>query len=411
MNENYCRQVSQKVRQVRRKGAESGKFMGNYAPYGYDKCPTDKYKLIVDEVAARVVQRIFDEFLKGTSARQIGERLNMDGIPCPQAHRYDRLGKPNSNKSKTWCSSTVTSTLDNQVYLGHLISGKREVVSFKTKQRRTVAPEDWIIVHNTHEAIISQEVWDKAQALRKRELRTRKVKDSSKPPIFSGLVFCKDCNAQLAATFQGREGSQKRVYRCGTYNNHGKSVCASHSIKEDVLEAVVLSEIHQYAVLATADRESLTQKVLAGLMAETNQNKVSAKKELQAVRKKVDSIKARIKSVYLDKMNGKIDESIAFQLLADFDSEQRALQAKIPDLETKADEERSHAEDTNQWLELISDYLDIKCLDPILAKALIDRIIVSDKYVVDEVSHKDIEIFYKFVGNITAIIPATKDAA
>src|SRR5699024_10874927 len=132
--------------------AEQGKFMGSQAPYGYMKSPEDKHVLIIDEEAAAIVRRLFNEFANGDSARMIADKLNAEGINTPRFYHYEKMGRTNplTEEKNVWGSATITQLLKNQVYIGNMVQGKRQVVSFKTKKMRTVPPENWIVVENTH---------------------------------------------------------------------------------------------------------------------------------------------------------------------------------------------------------------------------------------------------------------------
>lgn len=151
LNEFYPKQVSKKVRQVKRASAQQGKFMGSQSPYGYQKSPEDKHVLIVDEEAAQVIRRLFYEFANGDSARMIAERLNTEKVDSPCFYHYAKIERVNplSEQKNVWGSATVLQLLRNQVYIGNMVQGKRQVVSFKTKKVRQVDPENWIVVENT----------------------------------------------------------------------------------------------------------------------------------------------------------------------------------------------------------------------------------------------------------------------
>ena len=136
LNEFYPKQVSKKVRQVKHAGTRQGKFMNSQAPYGYQKSPQDKHILIVDEDAARIVRRLFTEYAGGDNARMIADRLNAERIDSPRFYHYAKMGRENplSNQKNVWGSATIMQLLRNQAYIGNMVQGKREVISFKTKK-------------------------------------------------------------------------------------------------------------------------------------------------------------------------------------------------------------------------------------------------------------------------------------
>lgn len=163
-NEMYAKDISRKVRAARAVNAKQGKFLGSKPPFGYTRCPTDKHKLIIDEKPAQIIARMFEMFASGDSGRHISDIFNKEGIPSPRAYFYQQAGRENPlNESMTWNSNTVMQLLKNQVYIGNMVQGKRRVTSFKTKNRAVVPEEDWIVVEDTHEAIVGKDVWARVQ--------------------------------------------------------------------------------------------------------------------------------------------------------------------------------------------------------------------------------------------------------
>lgn len=165
MNDFYPREVSRKVKQVKRQNAKDGCFIGSQPPYGYTRAPHNIHQLVIDEEAANNVRNVFQQFASGKNASVIARGLNRSGVLCPRAYHYTQKGKTNPNKqeSMTWSSSTVMAMLRNCVYHGDMAQGKRLNVSYKSKKRRVTTPDEWIVVKNTHEAIIDDKTWDTVQ--------------------------------------------------------------------------------------------------------------------------------------------------------------------------------------------------------------------------------------------------------
>lgn len=271
VNEFYPKQVSKKVRQVKRQGAEHGKFMGSQAAFGYRRSPEDKHKLIVDEAAAVTVRRVFREFYSGASGREIAQRLTHEGIDSPQffSYKYRNGQKPRENAKNHWSSSTICQMLDNPVYVGDMAQHKRENRSHKSKKRIVVDHADWIIVRDTHEPIIDRELWEEVRERRtttKKRVRKTKGNGNSDFAMFSGCLFCADCGARLAYQSSPKSGA----YRCSHYNNSGASACSTHYIPEETLADLVLNDLRQYAKLAVEDRQRLEKELLHILVREQN---------------------------------------------------------------------------------------------------------------------------------------------
>lgn len=191
MNDNYCRDISIKIRsqlQVKRK---NGEFIGAFAPYGYEKSPEDKNKLIVDVYAAEVVRDIFGWKLSGINQDAIARRLNEQGILSPLEYKRSK-GLPYKTSFKTkskaqWTPVAVRRILTNPVYVGTLVQGIRTRPNYKIKTVIVNEQDKWAIYENAHEAIINPRQFVLVQRLL--ELDTRAKTDCSRWRGFSAAVI------------------------------------------------------------------------------------------------------------------------------------------------------------------------------------------------------------------------------
>lgn len=168
VNEWYSEELSENIRAVFRRKMEQGQFLGNYAPYGYCKDPLDRHHLVIDEETAPVVQEIYHLYLSGLSCKMIAERLTEWAIPTPSQVKKNRGQDLGRKDCRRWSAGTVRKILKNPVYLGHMVQGKEEKISFKEKKVHELPKNRWFVVKNTHEAIIKQEVFDEAGRMLKR---------------------------------------------------------------------------------------------------------------------------------------------------------------------------------------------------------------------------------------------------
>lgn len=412
INEYYPREISKKVRQVKRTNAEKGMFMGSRAPYGYKKSPIDKHQLIIDEEVAPIVVRIFEEMASGRSGRWIAEQLNKEGYLCPRAYYYDKIGKENpKDETMLWGSSTILGIVTKRVYLGTLIQGQRQVVSFKSKKRRCTEPDEWIIVENTHEAIVDNDLWEAANAEKRGGRRFNLPKTERDISIFAGLVRCADCGGPMCASLRGRTGLKKLTYRCSKYTNYGKDFCKSHNVREEVLEVLVINDIRNYARLTATEQSDLSEKIAALLRGATQTNIESAKKQLELSKKKSEEINKTVKNLYAERLKGKMPETFFYSMLDDYSKELENVQKKIDELTEEINRNDEADSNADKFVKLASKYIKIRHLDFELAHELIDSIIVSEFYLVDGKRTQDITIKYKFVGNLSALLKNNLGAA
>ncbi len=195
INDSYCRDISTKVKSQLEVKCKNGEFIGAFAVYGYLKNPQNKNQLIVDDYAADIVKKVFFWKMEGLSAQAIATRLNELGILPPLEYKKSngvsyRSGFSVSSKTG-WSSVSVKRVLTNEVYLGHLVQGKRQKINYKVKKVEEKLEHEWIRVENTHEAIISEDTFQIVQNLLQSDGRVLGKSKEVNP--FTGLLFCGDC--------------------------------------------------------------------------------------------------------------------------------------------------------------------------------------------------------------------------
>ena len=283
-NEQYARDISKKVHSSMRTKQKAGEFIGAFTSYGYKKSPTDKNKLVIDEYAAGVVRRIFRMYVSGCGKNSIAVTLNKEGIVCPS--EYKKLSGENYRNSHRlestsyWTYSTINRLLQNEMYLGNMVQGTK-TQHMRGKQRAT-DKEDWIIVKGTHEAIIDEDTWKKAQDLLKR--RTRGLDLNNNMTIFAGYLKCGDCGRSLVR--------KNNNYFCGTYVRSGRQYCTPHPIPHLLLEKIILDDLKM--IIQSVDdfqeivRETFQAQGAVRHVADNEKNRMNT--ELEKVRRQKKAI-------------------------------------------------------------------------------------------------------------------------
>ena len=242
-NEWHAANTSKKIRAVFSCNQRAGRYTNWDYPYGY-RAGTDEYRTaVVDEVAAKVVRRIFCMRAQGSSVRAIARKLTEERVENPTAY-FTRLDgrKSARNCSPCWSARTVMWILTNQTYLGHTFQHKTTCVSYKNHKKIYLPKEEWIVKSNAHEAIVAQELWDAVQTVNGSVSRGRTDKTGAIHPL-SGLLVCADCGAKLKRKSCKSVNGGKDCYICRTYADFGKGYCSSHRISEPYIEQLVLQEI------------------------------------------------------------------------------------------------------------------------------------------------------------------------
>lgn len=253
MNDEYCRDISNKVRSSLDRKRSKGEFIGSFASYGYMKDPDDHHHLIVDPVAAEVVKNIFDWFLQGMSIIGIAKRLNHMGIPNPSAYKRQcglNYKHPAGQLDSAWPDSSVKRVLKNRLYVGDMVQNKNQTKSYKVQISVAVPEEKWVIVPNMHEAIIDREKFETVQQLLMRDTRTSP--GINHVSIFAGYIRCADCLRAMGKKSVAQSYGKYHYYVCQTFRKAGRNLCTKHTIREKQLYDAVLATIQSQIDLAVS---------------------------------------------------------------------------------------------------------------------------------------------------------------
>lgn len=236
INDSYCRDISIKVKSSQKIKRSKGEFIAPFAPYGYKKDPENKNHLIVDRNVSHVIKKIFEMKIEGYSSKAIADELNRLGISTPQSYKESQGSNYATGfiiSKRKWQAKMINRIIENRVYIGNLEQGKRAKINYKTDKIINVMEEDWIKVENTHEAIISNSMFNIANKMMSRDI----MNNRGEVRILAGLLYCADCGSQLIRRKVKTKDGEIITYNCGSYNK-GQG-CSKHSIKEkDILSAV-----------------------------------------------------------------------------------------------------------------------------------------------------------------------------
>ena len=291
INDEYCRDISLKVRSALDIRRKQGKFIGSFAAYGYKKDESDHNKLIIDEPAAEIVRSIYSKFIEGYSIIGITRELNEQGIPNPSAYKKLHSG------SGLWNDSTVRRILTNELYIGNLIQKKNEVISYKIHVSKSVEQKNRIVVENTHEPIVSKEDFYKVQSLLKRD--TRSSPNRGKLSVLSGFVKCADCGRAMQKRTVKQGTKIYEYYVCSSYKkNH---MCTKHAIRTEILEEAVITFLNRYINLAV-DFDRLKDKINGELVNSDRTKRLNA--SITAKRQEQEKINKILVDIYPDYKGG-----------------------------------------------------------------------------------------------------------
>ena len=399
MNEFYSRDNSRKIRSSIRARAKAGLNRTSFNPIGYRKSPDNHNKLIVDGETAWIVKRIFELANAGMGAHKIAKTFREEQVPCPSWWLHSRGERDYSQRFENpankyeWSHTVIRNIIANPLYLGHTVMCKTESI-FKVGTFKKVPKADQIRVENTHEPLVSQELFDGANA--KILSRRRDTTDNFVSP-FSGLVKCGTCGKALGLRYWGKD--RHHIYVCTTYA-HDTKACSDHRIYYEDLYNAVLADIQYHARLAYEDRDkavALAMKMNA--KADGNKGK-SNESKLKQAKKRYDEVTRLFDRLYEDSLSGRISNDNFTRLIDKYQTEQEQLLGQIQNLENALQEVKDSQTNAVQWAALMADYVGIRELTAENLNLLVERIEVFDRTETDGEAEQVIRICYRFGGYI-----------
>jgi hypothetical protein len=288
-----------------------------------------------------------------------------------------------------------------------MVQGKRKVSSFKTKKRLFTCQDDWVIVENTHEAIIDENTWKSVQnrlesAKNTASNHTVKTNGMDEISVFSGIIRCAECGAAMAFNRRIRKnGEEKLLYRCSRYANNGAESCSSHTIDAEILECVILHDIQHHAKNAITDESRLLDRLFE-FSGEAYRNDNAAKEKIvHDADSRIQFIENASKKLFKEKITGNIPDSLFKKMLADYESEITDLNEKVAQLRRQLQESRDNRADIQRWLKLLKECVTIDKLDRATAFQLIDHVAVHEQSDECGIRTQSLKIKYNFVGCIS----------
>jgi DNA invertase Pin-like site-specific DNA recombinase len=404
-NEQHSKSTSKKVKAAKNICAENGKYLGTYAPYGFMKDPDNRHRFIIDENTALIVRRIFELRAGGVSAREIMIRLNNDGITPPQEYYYQTKNRKNPRRTNgLWADSVVKSILRNEAYIGNMVQGKVGTVSYKNSKLVRKERDEWIRAENTHEAIISRELWDRVQALLEKNQVTRRNKDGG-THLFSSVLYCADCGFKLRGQVERKDrvngGEYRRnYYTCGNYARSGKAACTIHSISESALTGIVTEHIHKHALLVEQNEDRIIETILAAQNNESTSYHAAYQSEVEAHGRQIEKLDLLIENLYNDKVTGVISEDMFKRFVTKYEQERIDRLQSVETLIKRIQSIKQNTDNAETWANLIRGYARLEALDSETVLLLIDKVIIGESHLEGTLRVRDINIVYNYVGDI-----------
>ena len=352
-NEWYAANTAKKLRAVFESNARSGKYKCTYCAYGYFKSDDGFNTPIIDPYAAAIVRRIFEMRAKGFNPKRIADILNAEHIPTPSDYQYQRLGKPNPhNTSHLWGNINVQRILKNPIYLGKLAQLRTTSVSYKNHKIVQKRPEDWAVVENNHEPIITQELWDKCREIDRSVSQGKRDRKGVTAPL-SGFLYCDSCGSKMRQ-HNGGKGC-KPSYTCGLHSRCGGDVCSTHFIKQYLIEATVLADIQAKSRMVLREADAKARFMAYKSKQHENRSAEDKKREAE-VKKRLDELDKLIQGIYEDKVLGRVPEDVCISLLEKYSTEKKSLSAEYEMILEREKADKQDEADVDEFMSRLRKY-------------------------------------------------------
>lgn len=379
VNDDYIRQLSIKIKCTLTMKRERGEFIGNYAPFGYQKDPADRHRLVVDEEQAEIVRKIFDWYEDGMSASSIAKRLNAMQIMTPGDFKIRNGCKSfithdrNSSKLHAWTTTTIATILKNEVYIGNMVQGKHKSVSYRSKKMMLTDESEWTVVEGTHVPIISDEQFAIIHERFARRTRISPGKTHVYP--LSGLVSCSACGHRM-----NRVVSQGYArYRCMT-RTYAPDKCQCPSIKEEYLEELILQTL-QSLISRLVDVKAVIDA--ARQFKTINGAKNEYMLALNKAKREQERLQDAQFHLYDDLQSGLIPKTQYLQFQKRYETEIAAQEAKIEHLNQGLLQLKEARQQDDEFVAFFQKYGNIQKLDWDTVNQLIQKVVFHDKQHVD----------------------------
>ncbi len=351
INDFYARDISRKVFSALNTKMENGEYIGAWEKYGYLKDPNNKNKLIVNPETAPIVQQIYQWRSEGMSYMGINKKLNEMGVPSPGQYKADRGIVTNNNQKKRtilWNKHIVTDILKDIGYLGHMAQRKTTQCLYKGVQFSRVNEEDWVVVYNTHEPIISQELFDKVQAINEATARTAKENHGKydhlpkAKNIYGAKLICADCGARikLVRSFSTKKDKVYFTFKCPTHAEHGEKGCTAKRKRKAEMDEAVFHAIRSQMNIFM-DSASIIKSLLARKQAINNSS--DRRKQKRNLNLKIKNLNSSIATLYVDMKDGLLTDQ-------DYLVQKEKYQSQIAELECQLAKFSQDESDTEEQL-------------------------------------------------------------
>lgn len=373
LNDMYAKDLSKKIRTALHTMQAEGKWVGGCPPFGYKVDPENKNHLVVDEVEGPIIKRIFALFVKGYKINQIRDILNDEKVPTFSITR-NRSFKREGIKGNIygyWSNITLKKILKNRLYTGDMIQNRRSRVNYKYRKIVCNSEDKWIIVENTHEALVDKKSFLKVQQLLPKQ---KQRNDKKEYFLLDGMLKCADCGYNIGIRARRTNGKTSTI--CNYYRKFKVeyNLCTNHGFDYDTLENGVIDILRN--VMSSLSTDKLTRLVKRECKESTSIENL--KNKISKLEMDIDDLKISLDNMYMDKLLNKITEEmyerVHFKLTKDIDVKETQLKETLNYLH----ELENGKNKVKDLITLVNEFINIKYPTRDLILKLINHISIHE---------------------------------
>ena len=386
--QDEIRKLSERIKFGFHQAIKNGRVLGNDRLYGYDK---KDCVMTVNEEEAEIVRTIFDLYANhGLGIRKISQHLLEMGYTSREGNAFNQL--------------TIRHMLENPKYKGWYCGNKTQSLDYRTKKKAFLDESEWITYPDpTIPAIISEELWDRANAIYKE--RSRQMKDHANGATYhnrypySGKIWCEEHGTTYHRQVLSKKNGATEAWQCKVYRARGRAGCASPQVRSEELDQILA----QIFTEMMEDKDSIIDALLA---------------VLQSVPKEVDYAKARLRveedmAVINAKKDRLLELSMADALtVAEFKSRNeafnqqlRGLEMQMATIQLEEQRQRESALDMGKIRQALEQELSFTDgVNSKLVATILEKIVVKRESTKEEIH---LDIFLKLGTKFEAIYPPT----
>ena len=378
MNDMYAKDISKKIKSSLYSRMKDGLYVSGRCPFGYKKDPNNKNHLVINEEQASTVRLIFDLALKGKTYHFIAQELTKRKIKTPASY-YNYIWNTKysnnciSQEYGVWVDTTIKAILANRIYVGDSVQGKTKKINYKLKKIIKNNPKDYIIVENTHEAIIDRDTFNYVQTLLSKNVKRPEKKRFY---LLDGLLYCGNCKHRITIRYQNKTG--RSYTTCDYYRTYSKyHVCTTHTNNYENLERIILDNI-KGVCKKYLDRNKVKESI--GNISSID-NTLKIKKQIESLEFANNKLTETLDKNYMNMLKGIIDEEQYIRVSENLKHEIENNKSSIDNLKNENSE--SNKIDNKMIEKYINEFLSLENPTRELIISLVEKIYIYQDKTID----------------------------